>query len=83
MPKTSDPPVKSEDVYEAAYYFMLAMGRSPTFRELAASMGRSVCCVEHHMKSLREAGLVDWDERSSRSFRLTGYEFKLVKKEDG
>lgn len=80
MPKTKEPDVTPEEVYGVVRRLMEKNGRSPTFREIAKTIKRSLCCVQLHLSRLRQAGLVDWDENTPRSLSLTGYEFKLVKK---
>lgn len=48
-----------------------ARGYPPTVRELMEDAGlNSPASVQHHLKALREAGLVDWVDGKVRTLRI-------------
>lgn len=59
-------------IYEFVQDFIAERGYSPTYEEIAQGVSLAArSTVFGHLCKLREAGLVDWVDGSSRSLHLT------------
>ena len=53
--------------------YVAVHGYGPTLREMAAAMGlKSFNTAHHHLRRLREFGLVTWTPGAARTVRVTG-----------
>lgn len=64
---------KQQQILEYIVSFTAERGYPPSVREIGAAMGlRSTSTVHSHLEALRQAGLLDRDERKTRALSITG-----------
>ena len=70
MKKLSD---RQERIVDFIRSYLAENGYPPTFREIGVSVGlKSPSTVDHHMKRLREMGVLQYEEGHFRSIQLSG-----------
>lgn len=71
-PRVMGPPTDADLSVVAKLRELTRHGWSPSFAELAAAMGyKSRNSIRWHLDRAKEAGLVTWDPRRTRSFKVT------------
>jgi repressor LexA len=66
---TARPPIQ-EALLAAIRMFVNSNGYSPSVRELAAAVGKSIYATHQHLYRLRDEGALQWKPNVARSIRL-------------
>lgn len=71
MPRVSQYEFKRDDILATIQALTSESGRSPSMREVADVVDVSIATLHSYLNQMREEGLVEWQNRSHRSLRVT------------